>query len=188
VLTFLSYFSLTYVAVTLLTTGIGHFVSFSAFRAIVQTHGLIPTVLSTLVSVAVVAFELLAGSAAIATLFWRDLAFLAVLLFAVCAAVGWVFLCYVWRLLRHPVGVTSCGCSPFEGPLTPASIIPAGALILVALTGLATSGCRLGLSLTIVPEAAGIAMALPLAWGGTLAGIIMLFPITMPQLTAGTTL
>ena len=186
-LTFLSYFSLAYVAATLFTTAIGHLANFSAFRAIVRTHRLIPEVLSTLVSVAVVAFELLAGSAAIAIILSGDIALLAVLLFVVCAAVGCIFLYYVRLLLRHPVGVTSCGCSPFESPLTPASVMPAGALLVVALTGFVASGCRWGLSLTIMPEVAGVAMVLPFAWGGTLAGIITLFPITMPRPTADTT-
>lgn len=179
-LTFLSYFSLAYVAAMLLTTGIGHVVRFTEFKAIVRMHGLISASLSPMVSVAAVAFELFAGSVAVALILWSNTALLTVLLFVACAAVGCLFVYYVWRLLRHPAGMTSCGCSPFESPLTPASIMPAGALMLVSLTGLLATGCRWGLSSTIVPEITGVTMALPLAWGGTLAGIIMLFPITVP--------
>jgi hypothetical protein len=185
---FATTFSLAYLAASLLTSGIGHLVRFARFRTLVREHGAVPARSASLASIAVVAFELAVGSSALGILLREDAGAFQGLLFGACAVAGVVFTGYVRWLLRHALPAASCGCSPFAGPLTPASIAPAAGLLLVSVLGLATVGLGSPLLPPIAHRSVDVFLALPFLWGITLAGIILLFPASMPQPTAGRSL
>ncbi|MGA7733370.1 MAG: MauE/DoxX family redox-associated membrane protein [Chloroflexia bacterium] len=183
-MTFAYYLSLAYVAATLLTSGIGHVLGFARFRALVGSHGIIPARFATLVLIIAATFEVAAGSTAVAMLLNTEIAPFAPLLFAIVAALACAFALYIRLLLRRPVGVTSCGCSPFAGPLTPMSIVPAAALLLMSALGLVVTGLGFSSSLNIGYELLGFAIVLPLAWGISLSMVVFLLPATLLGPTA----
>ena len=173
---FVYYFALSYLAASLIPIGVYHGARLPNFSRIVKSHRMVPIVLAMPLVILVAAFELVIGAMALAALFNEEAARAAGLLFSICATVGLVFAFYVYRLLQHPEGITSCGCSSFASPLTIASVIPALALLLVSLLGLATIGFGGNLN-----AESNIALALPIVWGGTLALIVNLLPASMPR-------
>ena len=180
-MTFFYYLSLGYVAATLMISGIGHVLGFAHFRDLIRAHSIIPTRLAVATAVLVIGFELVGAVTSLAVLLNEENAVRASLLFAVCAAAGGAFAFYIRRLLRRPEGISSCGCSPFAGPLTPASMVPALALLLMSLLGLVAVGLGYNSPLGVTYGLQGISVALPLVWGLTLAVIIILLPASMPQ-------
>lgn len=180
-MTFAYYLTLSYVATTLLIGGVGHLLSFAQFRELVRSHGIIPARLATLATIIAVLFEAVVGSSFLVALLDRWVASLASLLFMLSAAGGCAFALYVRLLLRRPGGITSCGCSPFAGPLTPASILPASALLFMSLLGLAATSLGFARPLEAGYELLGVAVALPLVWGLTLTTAIFLLPASLPS-------
>jgi hypothetical protein len=180
-MTFVYYLSLGYVAATLMTSGFGHVLGVAHFRDLVRAHSIIPAGLVTATALLVMAFELVAGGSSLAVLLKAEIAARASLLFAVCAAAGVAFAFYIRRLLRRPEGVTSCGCSPLAGPLTPVSIVPAFALLLMSVLGMVAASLGYGRPLGVAYGLLGISVALPLVWGVTLALIIIMLPASMPR-------
>jgi hypothetical protein len=90
---------------------------------------------------------------------------------------GVVFFLYMRRLLRHPAGATSCGCSPLTGPLTPASLVPSAGLVVAAVLGLASLAAGAD---AVSPDGAGVALSM--CWGATLAMLVLLLPaVAVPQ-------
>jgi uncharacterized membrane protein len=183
-MTFVYYLSLSFVAAMLLASGIGHLLGWGRFGALVRSHRVVPASLTTAVALLVGVFELASAGIALAALSSSAASTLAVPLFVVCAAAGCVFVWYVRQLLRNPAGIASCGCSPLPGPLTPASLVPASGLLLVSTAGLAATSLVSRQPLSIAYQSLGIATALPVAWGVTLAALVMLFPASMPRLAA----
>ncbi len=183
-MTFAYYLSLSFIAATLLASGSGHLFGFASFRAVVQSHNVVPPGFTTLVAIVISVFELVAGSASLVVLLSNEATPLAALLFVLCAIAGGAFVWYLRRLLRNPPGIASCGCSPLTSPLTPASLVPATALLVVSAAGLATAGLGFDHPLHLSYERLGIAVALPLVWGLTLAIITMLLPASVPRLVA----
>lgn len=181
-MTFVYYLTLAYVATTLLIGGIGHLLNFAQFRELVRSHGIIPARLATLASILTLLFEAAVGTALLAVLLDMVVAPLALVLFTLSAAGGCAFALYIRLLLRRPSGVTSCGCSPFAGPLTPASMLPASALLLMSLLGLAATSLGFARPLEAGYELLGVAVALPLVWGLTLTIAIFMLPASLPPL------
>lgn len=184
-MTFVYYLAVGYVAATLLTSGMSHGMGLAGFRDVVRSHGFVPASLATPVAAFVTILELAAGGAALAVLLSEEAAARASLLFAVCAVMGVAFALYVRRLLRRPEGITSCGCSPFESPLTWASVVPACALLLASALGLAAAAFGWGRPLDAAYQSLGISVILPLVWGVTLSLIINLLPASVPRLATG---
>ena len=172
-MTFIYYATVSYLAASLISSGLHHGTRIAGFSEIVQSHRVVPRVIAPVITTLVTLCELAAGGAALAVLFNEKVAVWASLIFAGCIAMGLVFSLYVGRLLRDPEGITSCGCSAFSSPLTRASLIPAIALTLVSLLALATSNPSTELPKTM--------LVLPLFWGVTLALIINLLPASMPR-------
>ncbi|HEX8597702.1 MAG TPA: MauE/DoxX family redox-associated membrane protein [Chloroflexia bacterium] len=175
-MTFAYYLSLGYVATTLLIGGMGHLLGFAHFRSLVRSHGIVPTRLATPASILVTVLETVAGGAFVLVLLNSEFAPVALPLFALSTVAGAAFVLYIRLLLRRPAGITSCGCSPFAGPLTPASIVPASALLLMSVLGLVVTGLGFGRSLDAGYELLGFAAALPLAWGMTLTTAVFMLP------------
>ncbi len=173
-MTFIHYIALSYVAASLMASGVHHVTRIAGFRDIVRSHRIIPAGLAMPLAILVTVFELLVGGTAIAALFRVEVSAQTPLLFSVCAVIGLAFALYVRQLFRSPEGITSCGCSSFDSPLTVASIIPALMLVLVSLLGLASNAFRFGNAPS--PRL----LVLPLVWGATLALIINLLPASMP--------
>jgi hypothetical protein len=180
-MTFIYYLSLGYVAATLMTSGLGHALGIAHFRDLVRAHSIIPAGLVTATALLVIAFELVAGGSSLAVLLKEEVAAGASLLFAVCAAAGVAFAFYIRRLLHRPEGITSCGCSLLASPLTPVSIVPALALLLMSMLGMVAAGLGYGRPLGVAYGQMGISIALPLVWGVTLALIIIMLPASMPR-------
>jgi hypothetical protein len=181
-MTFVYYLSLSFVAAMLLASGIGHLLGLDRFGALVRSHRVVPASLAIVVALLVCMFELAAAGIALAVLWSSAVSILAAPLFVVCAAAGCMFVWYVRRLLRDPAGIVSCGCSPVPGPFTPASLVPAAGLLLVSAAGLAAAYLVTRQPLSVAYQSFGIATALPIAWGVTLAALAMLFPASMPRL------
>jgi hypothetical protein len=184
-MTFVYYLSLSFIAATLLASGSGHLFGFSGFRAVMQSHNVVRPGFTTLVAIVISVFELVAGSASLVALLSNGTTPLTALLFVLCAIAGCAFVWYIRQLLRNPTGIASCGCSPLTSPLTPASLVPATALLVVSAAGLATTSFGFDLPLHLSYERLSIAVALPLVWGVTLAMITMLLPASVPRLVAG---
>lgn len=180
-MSFLYYLSLSYVATTLLVSGVGHVYGFSSFRDLLRSHNIVPAALATLLSVVVAAVEIVVGIALPAIwLTQQGEAFISTL-FVVCAVAGGVFMLYIRRLLQQPEGIESCGCSPFSGPLTSASIIPAAGLLLMSACGLIAAALGVKPAFATAYAEVGITLALPIVWGSTLALLVILLPASMPQ-------
>ncbi len=176
-MTFIYYATVSYLAASLISSGLHHGTKIAGFSEIVQSHRVVPRMIAPLITMLVTLCELAAGGAALAALFSPKIAVWASLIFAGCTAMGLAFSIYVSRLLRDPEGITSCGCSAFSSPLTRASVIPAIALTLVSLLALATAGF-VRTPLTELPR---MMLMLPVCWGVTLALIINLLPASMPR-------
>lgn len=175
-MTFVYYLALGYLAAGLLASGIHHAAGWTSFREIVRSHRIVPVGLATPLAILITVVELVAGSAALGVLFSDKVAARAPVLFSVCTVLGIAFALYVRRLLRNPTGITSCGCSSFAAPLTIASIIPALALAVVSLSGLAAAALGFGNTLN-----QSFVTGLPLVWGVTLALLVNLLPASMPR-------
>jgi len=175
-MTFTYYAALSYLAASLMASGVHHVTSLASFGGIVRSHRLMPSHLAMPLAILVTVFELVAAGTALVILFIGEIGAQAPLLFSICAVLGLAFALYVQKLLRHPEGITSCGCSSFAGPLTVASIIPALALMLVSLLGLAATAWSFENTFNL-----NFSVVLPLLWGATLALIINLLPASMPR-------
>ncbi len=173
-LVFFLYFGLAYVAATLLASGLSHVIRFSAFRELVDAHGIVPPGWALPVAAGVAVYELAAGGLAAGSLAASHLAGFVALIFVSGVLAGCLFWLYVRRLLSRPTRITSCGCSPISSPLTPASLTPSVSLMVVSLTGFAAMA--LG---PARPAPFSLAL-LPALWGLTLAGLLVLFPAAVP--------
>jgi hypothetical protein len=172
-------FGLAYVAAALLPSGVGHIARFSAFAGLIQTHSILPPIWARPVAAGVAVYELAIGGMAVGALSAVLPPRFAAWVFGAGVAVGCAFWLYVRRLLGGPVPLVSCGCLPVSGPLTPASLIPSVALVLVSVAGLAAMGLA-----PSAPMPLGLAL-LPILWGITLAGLIVLFVVAVPASAAG---
>jgi hypothetical protein len=169
--------ALAYLVAALLASGINHVVRFGSFRDVVRGHGLIPLRFTPLVALLTVVAEIGLGSAALIVMPQRPSG-AAVVVLAGAAALGLAFVGYMRRLLRAPGPATSCGCTPFSGPLTRATLLPGAMLALVSTVGgtatwVATSAAD--------PAVAGPLRALAALWGVSLAVTVMLVPASIPQ-------
>jgi hypothetical protein len=178
-LTFLSLLAPAFVAAMLLTTGVGHLRSFAEFAALVRGHRVLPARAAGVVAGGVVAVELLVGAGAVALVAGAVPPGMGVALTGLSGIVGLAFLAYVDRLLRRPGAAGGCGCSPMAAPLTRLSRVPAAALAAVAALSLLAAAIRPGgdgLGIASLPAHAVAMAALPLVWGVTLAGVVLLVP------------
>ncbi len=180
-LTFVYYLALAYLAATLLTSGLGHTLGLGRFRDLMKEHTIVPAGLAMTIAFVIAAFELVAGSLLLTLLVKETATVSASILFGMCGIAGGAFASYINRLLHNPDRMTSCGCSPLEGPLTSVSLVPAFALILTSCFGLLATGLGFGGPVDGTYGVIGISVALPLAWGVTLALIIILLPASMPR-------
>lgn len=187
-LTFLYQSSLAYIATAMATSGVGHVIAFSDFRALVRAHRIIPPTLSLPLTIALVCFELSTAGAATALLLWeatfQHMPLLAVFVPGATALAGLLFVRYVRGLLRRPVRASSCGCSPVPGPLTALSLVPARALLVAGATALLAHALGGVPSLAAAYGSFGLAALLAVAWGPLLALIVMLIPGSVSQLDA----
>lgn len=178
---FVYFFSLSCLAAILLATGAGHLAGFRTFCARLREHRTVRFRLAVLVAGFIVAVELAIGPAASLLLAGVLRARLAPFLFIAGAIVGIVFLAYARRLLRRSTGVTSCGCTPLSGPLTPASLIPAAVLALVSCSGLVCAFLpATDIPTALAAEQALVSYLLPVMSGVVFAGITILAPASMP--------
>ncbi len=167
---------LAFVAFTLLATGGAHLAGLPGFARLLRQHGLLPGVLAAPLAVVVAGGELASGLAALAALAGGEPR-LGTAAFAAALGAGAAFLAYLRRLLR--AGHTgSCGCSPLASPLTPASFVPAASLVVVGAMGLLARWAAA--SDALAPRAwSGLAVA----WGVTLAALVLLLPASAPGKT-----
>lgn len=173
---FFSDFSLSFIAATLLVSGLGHTLRPANFGRVIGSHGVFPRWLTAWAAIAVCFFELSVGAAAALSL--RPSASFAERATALAAAAGagigfWV---YLRHLLSHPGSATTCGCSPLSAPLTAASLAPSIGLVVVSVLGFAGTAAA-GLS----THTSGLDKALPCLWGVTLAGLTLLYPAAVLQ-------
>lgn len=174
-LTFGWQFGLAYLCATLLASGLSHALRFKEFHDTVSGHMVIHNRFAKRTCLAVCVFELAAGCLAL-TLLAIDWPRIIITLFTVCWAASAGFVWYIGQLLSNPTAVNPCGCSPLAAPLTRFSLVPAMAMLLVSLMGLA--------SRTFAPLEPGLARAvvtaLTLLTGAICAGIVILLPATVP--------
>jgi hypothetical protein len=169
--------SVSFLAAVLLATGVGHLLDFRRFRLLIRDHHVLPAALSGVAAGLVTMLELLGGAVFVAMLLEGNQLPRAVVL-TTTAGAGVAFFIYIRRLLRNPTGTASCGCSPLNGPLTPASLVPAGSLIIAAGLGLASVAAE-GVTRS-APEAA--VLLLSVGWGATLALLVLLLPaVAVPR-------
>jgi len=177
---FVFVFSLAFLGLTLAATGLGHLLRFRQFSALIHMQRMIPGRASAASAALVTGIEL-----ALATVLALGVAGLLAFdglkyWLVVCGGLGGMFLYYVHRLMRAPVRAVSCGCSPIESPVSPASYYPAAALILCSCVSMTA-----GLSLERWPAATAtslgpFALWMPTALAAVLAGLILLFPASVP--------
>jgi hypothetical protein len=177
--TFLASAGFAYIAAMLLASGAGHLRDIVGFRDLVRAHAILPPRVVSPGVFCVLAFELGGGATALllATQQRPAVAPAAALCVATAGA-GLGFVSYLRRLLRTS-SAAPCGCSPFSGPTTPASLMLGAALVLASVVALVAT-----LALELGPAADrldGIAPALASLWGVTLAALTMLVPATMPE-------
>ena len=175
---FVTLCGLALVAALVAVTGGAHLLAPAAFGRLLRHHRLLPGALAAPAALAVTAGELALAGAAAAALAGGDRR-LAAVAFAAALALGLGFSAYLRRLSRS--GHTgSCGCTPLDSPLTPASFAPAAALAVTGALGLAATSAVAG----AVPPAGEGWGALAVAWGLLLAGLVLLLPASAPGRTA----
>lgn len=172
-------FGLTYVAATLLISGGWHLLRFRSFRHLVRSHEIVPSPLVTATAALTPIAELSAGTAALLLAVAPTALAPARVLLTTTGVLGVVFVLYVRRLLRQPVRSVACGCSPLSSPVTPASLIPGGALAAVSVTALAATFVPSGPA-DAAARGPGLLAVLPPLWGVALAALVMLVPASMP--------
>lgn len=171
-LAFVHLSGLAFVAATLLATGSAHLVGVAGFARLLRQHGLLPDALAAPLAMLVTGTELTIGLAALAALLGGDPR-LATAAFAAALGAGGMFVVYLRRLVR--AGHTgSCGCSPLASPLTPASFVPAASLVATGAIGLLARWA------TVALPRPGVWSSLAIAWGLTLAALVLLLPATAP--------
>ena len=175
---FLASFGFAFLATTLLASGASHVAGIVGFRDLVRAHAIVPQRLVLPVVLGVLGLELIGGAAALLLAMQQrpDVA-PAVALCSASSLAGLGFVFYIRRLLRTKAAAP-CGCSPFAGPTTPASLILGAALALASVLALATT-----LALASGPERneiEGVAHALAATWGVTMAALTMLVPASVP--------
>jgi hypothetical protein len=177
-LTFAWYFSVAFIAATLIVSGAGHVIGFARFVTTIRSHGLVPVRYAIGVAALVTVFEVAGGGLALAVLGLNDSTTLGAITFAACTVMGVAFLLYIRLLLKRPHTVASCGCSPLPSAVTPASLAPSAGLTATSCLGLAASalGAPTLLRLAALPEF----ILLAVGWGVTLAGIVLVYPATVP--------
>lgn len=172
-LSFVHIGGLAFVAASLLATGGAHLVGLPGFARLLLQHGLLPGVLAAPLAVVVTGAELAVALAALAALAGSDARF-GTGAFAASLAAGGVFLVYL-RRLRRAGHSGSCGCSPLASPLTPASFAPAAFLATTGALGLLARWAAAPISLSLQAWS-----GLAIAWGVTLAGVVLLLPASAP--------
>jgi hypothetical protein len=177
-LTFAWHFASTFIGVTLLASGAGHLVGFGRFRSLILGHGVVPAELSAPVAALVTGLELTVGGLALSLPVADGLRVPDGPVFAACAVAGLAYFLYLRALLKRPVRVASCGCTPFASGLTPASLVPSVGLIAASVVGLTASG--LGPPTVPAADVHAVHAALPTGWGVTLALIVLLYPAAVP--------
>lgn len=179
-------FATTFLATMLLTSGAAHVFNVSAFRETIDRHGLVPTAARTVAALAVIVAEIAVGLLTIVAARSASDG-LAAFVFGGSVLAGVGFVLYLRKLLRSPVPMATCGCSPLASPLTHASLVPAASLALVSGAGLVVVwlGSVAWPGFTGLIGAArpmtfdsGPMATLPVAWGLTFAGIVWLIPAT----------
>jgi hypothetical protein len=174
--------SFAFISAMLLVSGLGHATRFARFRSTLRDHGIVPHAHSGLIAAFVTGVELLTGAIVASVLILpaamppHDAAaappYVAVTIAS--AALGIAFLMYLRRVLRQPPRALSCGCSFLSGQLTPASLAPAGSLLIVSLLAFATT--------LVAGQAAffrageGSSAVLSIGWGATLAVLVLVLP------------
>jgi len=169
-------FSLSFIAATLLVSGMGHLFGPTEFRRVIRSHGVFPSWLAGWICIAVALLELSLGTLAGVSL--RPAASLdaRVSVLVATAGAGAAFLIYLRRLLSNPGEASACGCSPLSAPLTKASIAPSVALIIVSFVGF-TATVVVGFD----NQPSGLERVLPCLWGVTLSCMTMLYPAAVLQ-------
>ncbi len=172
-LTFVHHCTLAFVAAVLLATGGAHLAGLGGFKRLLRQHGLLPGGLAAPLAVLVTGAELTVGLAALVALVGGESG-LGRAAFAAALGVGGAFVVYLRRLLR--AGHTgSCGCSPLASPLTPASFVPAASLVATGAFGLLARWTA-----TAAPLPSRGWSGLAIAWGLTLAALVLLLPASAP--------
>jgi hypothetical protein len=174
VLSFVQLGGLAFVAASLLATGGAHLIGLPGFARLLRQHGLLPGVLATPLAVVVTGTELAIALAALAGSDPRFGPWLGTTAFAASLAAGGVFLAYL-RRLRRSGHSGSCGCSPLASPLTPASFAPAAFLATTGALGLLARWAAAPIPLSLQAWS-----GLAIAWGVTLAGVVLLLPASAP--------
>ena len=171
---FTAHCGLVVVAAVLGTTGVNHLQHHRRLVAVVGDHNVFEPARARTVALALTASELAVAVVSVVALA-RNEPRLAMVAFAVAVVAGVSFVAYLRRLLRaghHG----SCGCTPLDSALTPASFAPAIALTTAALAGSAatlTGG---------FDEGGAVAWSgLPVLCGLVLAFLVVLLPATAPQ-------
>jgi hypothetical protein len=166
---------LAFVAALLTATGGSHLVRLPDLARLLRHHRLLPPAAALPAALAVTAVELATAATAAGALVagsWR----LAAAASAAAVISGGGFVAYLRQLVRRSGRGGSCGCTPFDSPLTPASFAPAAGLVAAGALGLALSPAG-----SLDPTAGPAWSMLPVVWGLSLAGLVALLPATAPR-------
>lgn len=172
--------SFTFLSAMLLISGAGHATRFDRFRGALRDHGIVPHAHSGLIAAVVTGVELLTGAVMASVLVWPAIAppayvaAAALSYVAVSTALGVAFLLYLRRLLGQPPRALSCGCSFLSGQLTPASLAPAGSLLIASL--LASASTLVSGQAPFFRTGEAASAVLSIGWGATLAVLVLVIP------------
>ena len=179
-LSFVTPFALAYVATTLLAGAVGHAARLGSFHDLIREHAIIPPRGAPLAALLTLLAEPVGGTAAIVLLLRQSDAAATLLLFAATGGLGVGFHLYIRRLLGQPHTTSGCGCTPLSSPLTPASLLPSAALVMVSAAGLATALVSDWTPVAAPGSGGSLSLLAPL-WGMTVAVLVMLAPASMPS-------
>jgi hypothetical protein len=168
---FASDFSLSFIAATLLVSGMGHLSGPAEFQRVIRSHGVFPSWLAGWIGILVSLFELSLGTLAAVSLRPSASLGIRVSVLVAAAGAGAAFWIYLRRLLSNPGDAKACGCSPLSAPLTKASLAPSIALVIVSFVGFTAT-----VAIGVDNQVAGVERVLPCLWGVTLSGITLLYP------------
>ena len=173
---FASDFSLSFIAATLLVSGVVHLYSPAEFQRVIRSHRVFSSWLAGWIGISVSFFELSLGTLAVVSLRRAANVGTRVTVLVTAVVAGAAFWIYLRRLLSNPGDANTCGCSPLSAPLTKASLAPSIALMIVSFLGV-TATLAVGLD----NDVTGVERVLPCLWGVTLSGITLLYPAAVLQ-------
>ena len=167
------------VATVLGVSGIGHLVDTDHARRVVGEQRVV-RIAPAMVVAGLVTFEIATAALCLVALFGDPQGRAGLLGLSAAVLGGAALHAYVRALRMRPDPPATCGCTPWDGPLSAASATPSRVLVVAGITGIALLVAGQALPVDAAVATTGPAMLLAPLWGSLAAVIALLLSATTP--------